>query len=252
MKRLNKFSSLSLIVALALAALPTVTAFADALGPVTSAVAVAPNPVTVGSSATVTATVDDTTTDGSTIASADYSLDGGATWTAMTASDGAFDSVTEAVTATFTASTVGTGNVCVHGTDSVGNVGADVCASFTVQSIYTFRGFLPPVRATNNAQAGRNVPLKWFLTLTATGAPVSDKTSFVAVMTYSVDCTTLVGDSSTAVVEKGPGKSGLKYQGNGRWMFNWKTSKSYAGTCRMMFVEFSDGSTSPEVLYIFR
>ncbi len=252
MKRLNKFSSLSLIVALVLAALPTATAFADALGPVTSAVAVAPNPVTVGSSATVTATVDDTTTDGSTIASAEYSLDAGATWTAMSASDGAFDSVSEAVTATFTASTVGAGEACVRGTDSVGNVGTEVCAAFTVQSIYTFRGFLPPVRATNNAQAGRTVPVKWFLTLTAGRTPVSDPTAIVGVKSYEVDCATLTGDSSTAVVEKGPGKSGLKYQGKGRWMFNWKTPKSYAASCRMMFVEFSDGSTSPEVLFRFR
>jgi subtilisin family serine protease len=34
--------------------------------------------------------------------------------------------------------------------------------------------------------------------------------------------------------------SGLLYQGNGNWQFNWKTPKAYAGQCRTMYLNLSD------------
>ncbi len=255
-KKSRRLMNLLLVVTV-IAVLPTASAFAldDTLGPVTSAVAVAPNPAPLNSTVTVTATVDDTTTGGSNIASAEFSVNGGA-FAPMTAADGAFDSPTEAVTATFTVDTAGTNTVCVQGTDAVGNVGAPVCAEFTTASLYTFNGFRPSIKpeAANYARAGRTVPVKWRLTLTADGTPVSDRTVILGVFSYAVDCTSLTGDPTTAVQEKSPGKgkAGLRYLGFGRWRFNWKTPRAYAGTCRMMYVSFSDGTTSPTVLFHFR
>jgi hypothetical protein len=255
MKRINLVSTLLLVAALALAAFPTSSALAatDTVGPITSAVAVLPNPATVNTTVTVTATVDDSTTGASNIQSAEFNVNGG-TYTAMTASDGAFDTATENVTATFTVPLAGSNQVCAHGTDAAGNVGADVCTTVTGQYLYKFGGFKPPVRPaiTNSAKAGQTVPIKWKLTLTATGAAVSDPASFVAAKSYQVDCTSLTGDSSTAVIEKTTGKSGLRYLNGGNWIFNWKTDKSYSGTCRRFFLQFSDTQLSPEVVYSFK
>lgn len=243
------------LAALLAAALPTgsVLADTDTLGPLTSAVAVAPNPATVNTLVTVTATVDDTTTGGSTIQSAEFNVNGG-TWTAMTASDGGFDGVMEGVTGSFTVEQAGDNNVCVRGTDALGNLGTEVCATLTGEYLYTFSGFRPPVRMgrENWASAPRAVPVKWNLKLTDGGAPVSDPASFVAAWSYEVDCTSLTGDPASAVEAKTAGKSGLRYLRGGNWIFNWKTEKSFGGTCRMFYVEFSDGQLSPEVLFHFR
>ena len=249
---MKKVFSILLVVMLACAMLPTGSVLAEGLldtsGPVTSAVVVTPAVVLLNGQAVVIATVDDTTTGGSPIKSAEYSLDN-VNWVLMTAADGAFDAVIEAVTATFTAATLGLKQVCVRGTDVLDNVGAPVCASFTE---YAFKGFKPPVRmgVANKANAGQAIPLKWQL-LNAKNKPVSDKAFFVAVKSYPVDCTSLVGDPTSAVSESGPGKSGLKYTG-GYWHFNWKTPKAYAGTCRKMFVAFNGGQMSPEVLFVFK
>jgi hypothetical protein len=255
MQHVTRAFSALLVVALAMAFLPATSAFAitDTTGPTTSAVAVVPNPMSLSLPVTVTATVDDTNTGGSNIASAVFTVNGSDP-VDMTGAFNTGPMIT--VTGTFTPTLQGDNTICVQGTDTAGNTGLAACEIFTAQSIYTFKGFMPPVKmAGNKAQAGQTVPLKWKLTMTADGKPVSDPTAFVGVMSYSVDCTTLVGDSTTAVAEKGPGKGKAavaRYLGGGKWIFNWKTPKTYAASCRMMFVEFSDGSMSPSVLYRFR
>lgn len=253
MKRMKSVMSMLAVIALALAALPTGKVFAGTEPPVVSAVALSPNPAVGGENVTVTATVDDSSTGGSNIQSAEYNIDGGS-FSAMSATDGAFDTPTEGVTASFAAPDVGDHQVCVRGTDANGNVSAEVCATLTVESIYTFGGFRPPIRegVVNNSNAPRTVPVKFRLTLTADGSPVSDPTAIDAFMSYEVDCSTLTGDSSTAVEAKTTGNSGLRYQGRGYWMFNWKTEKSFRGTCRNFFILFGDGSTSPEVTFQFK
>lgn len=253
MKRNKILLTVLAVIALTMAALPTGSAFAGTEPPVVSAVAVSPNSAVSGENVTLTATVDDSTTGGSNIQSAEYNIDGGS-FSAMSASDGAFDSPTEGVTTSFAAPEVGDHQICVRGTDANDNVSTEVCATLTVESIYTFGGFKPPIRmgVVNKASAPRTVPVKFRLTMTADGSPVSDLAAIDAVKSYQVDCSTLSGDSSTAVVEKSPGKSGLRYLNFGNWIFNWKTSKSYAGTCRNLFILFGDGSTSPEVTFQFK
>ena len=104
----------------------------DADGPITSNVVAAPNPVAVDTAIALTANVDDSTTGGSDIASAEYNIDGGS-FVAMSASDAAFDEVSEDVTAGVPAFTEpGLHIVCVHGTDAPGNVGADECILLVV------------------------------------------------------------------------------------------------------------------------
>jgi hypothetical protein len=100
--------------------------------PIVSNVLANPNPAAVNATTTLTADVSDVTTGGSNIASAQYSLNGG-TWTAMTASDGAFDEPSESVTAAVTSpATPAIYSLCVHGTDAQGSASADVCTTLVV------------------------------------------------------------------------------------------------------------------------
>jgi len=98
----------------------------DVLGPVTSNVII-PNTAAVNTDLVLMAEIDDSATEGSDIAVAEYSIDGGQ-FIAMTAVDGAFDSVIEDATVSVSAFTVaGVYEVCVRGTDVVGNVGEPEC-----------------------------------------------------------------------------------------------------------------------------
>jgi DNA-dependent RNA polymerase auxiliary subunit epsilon len=101
----------------------------DTTGPITSNVAAEPNPTNGADTVTLTATIDDSTTGNSVITAAEYFVDtvgSNGTGTAMSASDGAFDSATEAVTADIDVSglSVGNHNLYVHGKDAAGNWGA--------------------------------------------------------------------------------------------------------------------------------
>jgi Ca2+-binding RTX toxin-like protein len=114
----------------------------DNTGPVTANAAVNPNAVFNGASGTmtVTANVDDSSAGGFFIKSAEFSVDHGAHWTAMSASDGAFDlEMSEDVTGSFTLASAGitaAGNydVWVRGADTAGNVGAYQSIAFTVMN----------------------------------------------------------------------------------------------------------------------
>jgi hypothetical protein len=98
----------------------------DGLGPVVSGVLVNSNSVEINTPTTLIATVDASTTGGSDIASAEYAIDG-APGVAMAASDATFDEVDEEVTAVIPGQQTGVYEICVNGTDSAGNTGADEC-----------------------------------------------------------------------------------------------------------------------------
>ncbi len=110
---------------------------ADEDGPATSGTAVVPNPTDGASTVTVTATVDDTATGGSNIAAAEYfigAVGAEGTGTAMAASNGAFNEVSEGVTANINASglSLGAHTVFVRGLDTEGNWGA---ADFVILNV---------------------------------------------------------------------------------------------------------------------
>jgi hypothetical protein len=230
----------------------------DIEAPIVSDVVVEPKPVLLNGEATVTANVDDSTTGGNNIASAAYGVDGGA-WTSMDAADGAFDGVSEGVEATFTAAEVGTHEVCVRGTDSAvpaNTSDGEDCEEFLVD--YKFAGFYSPVDnypVVNAAKAGQGVPVKWRLT-DANDVPISDPVSFTGgnggLYSYLVSCSTFQGDVADSIEEYAAGSSGLQYTGDGYWQFNWKTPKTYANTCRAMYVQFDSGGASPTALFQFR
>ena len=128
-------------------------------------------------------------------------------------------------------------------------------ANFVITD-YIFTGFTSPVdmpKVVNSAQAGQAIPVKWHLT-DANGMPISNPSSFVAVRTYPVSCGDFGFNPPEDPLPAGsPGDVGLIYNGNGDWQFNWKTLKSYSGgMCRDMYIQFSDGSRSPEARFKFK
>jgi hypothetical protein len=110
----------------------------DTTGPVTTNTAV--NSATTSSPPTVTATETDTL---SNVAAAEYFIDGvgtNGTGTAMSASDGTFNSGSEGVTATLTAAqfttlSQGSHTIYVHGKDNAGNWGATQSVSFVKDTV---------------------------------------------------------------------------------------------------------------------
>jgi hypothetical protein len=122
---------------------------------------------------------------------------------------------------------------------------------------YAFNGFFQPIDMStptttvwNKATAGQAIPTKWQLTLN--GAPVASASSFVGLYSTQVSCTTGAGDLEDAIEEYAPGASGLTYDGDGNFHFNWKTPTTYRNKCRAMYVSFSDGSTSQVASFKFK
>jgi hypothetical protein len=107
---------------------------------------------------------------------------------------------------------------------------------------YQFEGFDHPVDnngVVNLVQAGRTIPMKWRLTDAA--GPVADRASITSLTSTKVDC--VAGAAQDTVEELTNSQSGLTYQGDGRWHYNWATSKSWARTCRLFTLTLDDGST---------
>jgi uncharacterized repeat protein (TIGR03803 family) len=134
---------------------------------------------------------------------------------------------------------------------------ASAAHTVTSNATYTFGGFFAPIDMAggptvvwNTANAGRTIPAKWHLSLN--GVPVTASSSFAGIYSYAVSCATGTGTVEQAIEEYAAGNSGLIDNGNGDWQYNWKTPKSYAGTCRVMFVRFSDGTSSPGASFKFR
>ncbi|MDO9169125.1 MAG: PxKF domain-containing protein [Methylobacter sp.] len=225
--------------------------YTDQTGPKIDGIGVNPNPVIINGSTTLRATVADADTGNNKITSAEYSLNGGA-WELLSAQDGAFDSVSEDVNAELAATQLGSNEVCVRGTDVKGNVTTPpTCSTFMVT--YQFKGFAAPLNneLINTAKAGQVVPAKWRLT-DANSQPIEDATSFKGFYSYPINCENAEHSPHDAVEEYAPGNSGLQYSGNGEWQYNWKTPKSYWGTCRAMYLEFNSGAISPITQFQFK
>lgn len=225
----------------------------DVFGPTASDVMVDPSPVYLNGSATISAIVDDTGPDGYglNVTSADFKLDDGS-WFPMSASDGIFDSITEAVELfnDFADIPVGIHAACVHGMDLFSNLGDETCQNIWIT--YMFYGFDDPIdnELMNEAKAGRAIPVKWRLT-DANGEPITSENSFAGLHSFPIACGELTEPVET-VDEYSAGDSSIQNLGDGYWQFNWKTPKIYAGSCRAMYVEFDSGTISEIVRFQFK
>jgi predicted extracellular nuclease len=111
----------------------------------------------------------------------------------------------------------------------------------TLGPLFDFTGFLSPVRnlpARNSANAGQVVPVRFSLNgnqgldVFAPGYPRSRQ----------VPCDSTAPVTATEPTAS-PGNAGLTFNPDtGTYTYPWQTSKSWAGTCRQLVVELSDGS----------
>ena len=134
-------------------------------------------------------------------------------------------------------SSVGSQSVSCTATDNAGNT-STVPAAYTVT--YAFSDFSSPVDAApvlNSAKAGQTIPLKWRIT-DANGVPVTNLAS-VQVSVASLSCST--GTGVDAVETYTTGASGLQNLGDGYYQYNWKTPKSYAGSCKTLRLDLGEG-----------
>jgi hypothetical protein len=63
---------------------------------------------------------------------------------------------------------------------------------------------------------------------------------------------TIARNPVDAVEEYAPGSSGIQYNGDGYFQFNWKTDKAYATKCRALYVLFDSGAGSPAAFFEFK
>ena len=132
---------------------------------------------------------------------------------------------------------VGPSTVTVTATDSHNNSST---ATFTVTVLYNFTGFFSPVNnlpTLNKANGGQNIPLKFSLSgnkglaIFATDFPASQE----------IGCADNVPVNELEETNS-PGGSTLTYSPD-TYHYNWKTEKSWAGTCRVLVVKLNDGSS---------
>ncbi|WP_173073537.1 PxKF domain-containing protein [Phytohabitans rumicis] len=138
---------------------------------------------------------------------------------------------------------------CAGAVDKAGNHAAPVSVTYTVG--YVFTGFAAPVDnagVLNKATAGRAIPIVWRVT-TGTGAPVTGLTTATLTAT-ALDCPT--GGRTDTIETYANSGSGLQNLGNGYYRINWKSPRSYAGSCKTLRLDLGEGpSTAHTALFRF-
>ena len=158
---------------------------------------------------------------------------------AVTATDSCSSSVTvNSTPASGSVFPVGTTTVHASADDGAGHTST---CSFTVTVQFNFAGFFPPVAnppAVNVVQAGRAIPVKFSLSgnkglgIFAAGSPSSGQ-----IPCNSSDPAAVLEETVTA------GGSSLSYDpASDQYVYVWKTEPGWAGTCRQLVVQLSDGS----------
>ncbi|VVB98482.1 Uncharacterised protein [uncultured archaeon] len=106
----------------------------DTVGPVVSNVSHAPNPAYVKNAIVINATGDDNATGGSNVTGCEIKIDAAVAWSAMSATDGVFNSPTERVYYNVGALPAGPHGAQMRCTDSAFNVGNITVYNFTVST----------------------------------------------------------------------------------------------------------------------
>jgi hypothetical protein len=108
---------------------------------------------------------------------------------------------------------------------------------------YIFVGFLQPIDnlpVVNSSNGGQTIPVKRQFK-DATGNLINDLGSLAPSGLQSVKVACDNGAAIDAVEElAAPGSTVFRFDGT-QFIFNWQTTKSWAGTCRMMTVTLKDG-----------
>ena len=135
--------------------------------------------------------------------------------------------------------TVGPKSATFTALDFAGNSATKEC---TYSVIYDFGGFYPPVNpapARRRGQGGQRDPAQ-VQPRRRPGARESSTQGYPA--SGSLDCKTM-DPSDDLQPTKSAGGSGLTYDSaSGQYTYVWKTEKAWAGTCRYLSLQLSDGT----------
>jgi hypothetical protein len=114
-------------------------------------------------------------------------------------------------------------------------------------------GFRPPVDnppILNVVKPGSTAPIKWYLK-DANGNYYRSLSSVTSVSSRPIDCGTATLDPLGVAVPSGLG--GLKYDLSGeQFVYNWQTQKTWAGTCRRLFVGLVGNGVLPYADFEFK
>jgi hypothetical protein len=158
-------------------------------------------------------------------------------------SDALAGAVDATVSTSVSTSSVGSFSVNLTGQDKAGNQTTVSCA-YAVG--YNFIGLAAPVNkpdTMNVSKAGQAIPLKWRITdFHAVGVTTL---SNVGITVTDLSCT--LGTTEDLVEEYASGSSGLQNLGDGYYQFNWKSPKTYAGSCKSLSIRLGSAPDSPRM-----
>ncbi len=119
--------------------------------------------------------------------------------------------------------------------DLAGNTSRGV-ARFSIGEQWSFGGFESPIGSGANARgAGATVPVKFVVPGKTSSADVVD--------IYSEEASCETGEAAwTGVGDPDESFTTLPMNGKGRYHFNWKTDKAWAGTCRALVLVLGDNT----------
>lgn len=138
-------------------------------------------------------------------------------------------------------SPVGTHTFTVAAEDLRGNT---VTKTVTYFVHFAFLGFFQPVDnqpTLNSVKAGNTIPIKWKLQ-NASGGEITSLDVVLSVTSKQIPC---VSGAPLDAIEQtvSPTLEPLKYDSVAKqYVYNWQTLKTWAGTCRRVFVAFTDGT----------
>jgi hypothetical protein len=93
----------------------------------------------------------------------------------------------------------------------------------------------------NSVKAGQTIPVKWQLKDSA-GNLIGDLSTLAPSGLQSIQVACSSSPPVDAIEElASPGSTVFRFDGT-QFIFNWQTSKSWAGTCRIITVTLTDGT----------
>jgi hypothetical protein len=139
---------------------------------------------------------------------------------------------------------VGTKTFTVTAIDNAGNNGSNSCTYNVIYDFMGAGGFRPPINnppVLNTAKAGSTIPVKWQLP-DGYGGVISDLGVVTAIQFQQVNCANISTALTDPVETTATGETVLRYDlMNNQYIYNWLTSKSWAGNCYVLLLSLNDG-----------
>ena len=167
----------------------------------------------------------------------------GATLTAGVTDTGGSGVASPTITVAMPTNSAGVRTVTVAVTDRAGNTTSVSCG---YQVTYRIVWLIPVAGVTSTMSVLRNTVVPFtFRLVDAKGAPVNS-----AVVTAPTAVVTACPSGATRRVISLPGNAVTRKLGNGWWLAGWKAQTAWRGSCRLVTIGLSDGTSIAAVLRV--